>query len=80
MPHTPQVETKWQQMGAYLKGRVKVNPSDPDYATLSIEELKSRKQKAEAWLKEHENHKKYASSLERYEHICDYLTLKENLL
>jgi hypothetical protein len=80
MPTTPQTEAKWQQMGAYLKGKVKTNPVTPEYKDLTVEELKARKEKAEAWLQENQGHKNYSEALTRYERICDYLNLKENFL
>jgi hypothetical protein len=80
MPTTPQAEAKWQQMGAYLKGKIKTNPADPEYSGMSVEELKSRKEKAEAWLRNNSDHANYQTALKRYERICDYLNLKESFL
>jgi hypothetical protein len=71
---------KFKAMGAYVKGEIKVNPTDPEYSNMGVEELKSRKEKAEAWLQANQDHANYPTALKRYEKICDYINLKESLL
>lgn len=71
---------KWQQMGKYIKGEIKVNPREQEYANMGVEELRQRKEIAETWLKEHTEHINYQAAIVRYERLCDYLNLKEGLL
>lgn len=70
---------KFQQMGAYLKGK-SIKKPDPEYDKLSLSELRRRKELAEAWLNEHPNNIKYPEALSRYERLCDFLNMKENLV
>lgn len=72
---------KWLQTGAKVFNK-KVKPA-PEYASIKTSELENRKQIAENWLRENNNHEKYREALTRYESICDELArrnINETLL
>lgn len=72
---------KWLQTGAKVFNK-KVKPA-PEYASIKTSELENRKQIAENWLRENNNHEKYREALTRYESICDELSrrnINETLL
>ena len=70
---------KFKKMGAFLKGATVKKP-DPEYEGMTVDELKSKKELAETWLREHPNNINYEVALKRYERLCDYLQMKDNLL
>ena len=68
-----------KQTADYLKG-IAPKPALPDYSKyslLSLDELEEKKEIAQVWLKENENHPRYKEALSRLEVIYQEITVKK---
>lgn len=68
---------RFEQAGLFLKGKANKPIVRKNYQDKSTDELRHLKERAEAWLKENENHKKYDEALARYERLVRELNYRE---